>query len=92
MDPIPLDASLDMPSYSASGPANANTSNDVGFTDGSFTTAATPTPGLTAGLSNVTGGIASLGTAVSNLTSSASGIMMLIVAGGAVWLWLRKKV
>lgn len=89
MDPIPLDASLDMPSYA--GPSAANTSNNVSFTDGSFTTAATPTPGLTAGLSNVTGGIASLGTAVSNLTSSASGIFMLLVAGGAVWLWLKRK-
>lgn len=62
-----------------------------GFNDGSFTTAATPTPGLTAGLSNVTGGIASLGSAVSNLTSSASGIFMLMVAGGALWLYLKKK-
>jgi hypothetical protein len=86
----PLDLSLDLPSYA--GPSAANTSNTVTFNDGSFTTAATPTPGLTAGLSNVTGGVAALGSAVSNLTSSASGIFMLVVAGGALWLWLRDKV
>lgn len=74
------------------GPSDAAMDNVVSFNDGSFTTAATPTPGLTAGLSNVTGGIASLGSAVSNLTSSASGIFMLIAVGGALWLWLRKKV
>lgn len=73
------------------GPSDAATDNIVTFQDGAFTTAATPTPGLTAGLSNVTGGIASLGSAISNLTSSASGVIMLIVAGGALWLYLRKK-
>ncbi|SEC35544.1 hypothetical protein SAMN02787142_1248 [Burkholderia sp. WP9] len=73
------------------GPSDAATDNIVTFNDGSFTTAATPTPGLTAGLSNVTGGIASLGSAVSNLTSSASGIFMLVAVGGAIWLYLRKK-
>lgn len=86
----PLDLSLDLPSYA--GPSAANTSNNVSFNDGSFTTAATPTPGLTAGLSNVTGGIASVASALSNVTSSASGIFMLVLAGGALWLWLRDKV
>lgn len=84
---MPLNLSL--PSYA--GPSDAAMDNVVSFNDGSFTTAATPTPGLTAGLSNVTGGVAALGSAVSNLTSSTSGILMLLVAGGAVWLWLRKK-
>jgi hypothetical protein len=87
----PFAPSLDLSLPSYAGPSAANTSNNVGFTDGSFTTAATPTPGLTAGLSNVTGGVAALGSAVSNLTSSASGIFMLLAVGGAIWLWARKK-
>lgn len=90
MGDIPLDTSLDMPSYA--GPAVSSSGSDISFSDGSFTTAATPTPGLTAGLSNVTGGISSIGSALSNLTSSAQGVFMLVVAGGALWLWLRKKI
>jgi hypothetical protein len=77
---------------SSAGPTESGSGGDVSFNDGSFTTASTPTPGLTAGLSNVTGGVASLGSAVSNLTSSVSGIVTLLAIGGAVWLWLRKKV
>lgn len=74
------------------GPSDAAMDNVVSFTDGSFTTAATPTPGLTAGLSNVTGAVASVASGVSSLTSSTSGLFMLLAVGGALWLWLRKKV
>lgn len=63
-----------------------------GFSDGSFDTAATPTPGLTNSLQNTSSAISSVGTAVSNLTSSASGIFMLMAAGVAIYYFMKKKV
>jgi hypothetical protein len=84
-----IDVAVPIESSAKSGITNSPTT--VTFNDGSFTTAATPTPGLTAGLTNVTSGVASLGTAISNLTSNAQDVFMLVVGGGLLWLWLRKE-
>jgi hypothetical protein len=87
---FPFSASLDLPSFA--GPSDAPTNNQVSFTDGSFTTAATPTPGLTAGLENTSSAVASIGTAVSTLSDSTTGILALLAVGTAVWLWIRQRV
>jgi hypothetical protein len=86
---FPFSLGLDLPSYA--GPSEAPTSNQVSFTDGSFTTAATPTPGLTAGMENASSAVASVGTALSNLTGSGMGLLALIAVGAAVWLWVRQR-
>lgn len=70
--------------------SGAQQSNTVSFNDGSFTFASSPTPGLTAGLSNVSSGVASLGQGIANaLTGSAtgilSGIVPLLLIGGVAW-------
>lgn len=79
------------------GPASTSgneTTNTVSFNDGSFTFASTPTPGLTAGISNITGGVAALAQGASNamtgLTSSLSGVVPLLLLGGVVW-WLMHR-
>jgi hypothetical protein len=70
--------------------SDARQSNVVSFNDGAFTFASSPNPGLTAGLSNLSGGAASVGQGVGNFLTGAgasmqSVVMPLLLVGGLVW-------
>lgn len=82
-----LDIAVPIGPASTSGAQQQNTTS---FNDGSFTFASTPTPGLTAGLSNVSGGIAAVGQGLANAltggaTSALSGLLPILLIGGVVW-------
>ncbi|KVD19189.1 hypothetical protein WI80_33380 [Burkholderia ubonensis] len=71
--------------------SGAQQSNFASFNDGSFTFASSPNPGLTAGLSNLTGGVAAVGQGVGNALTGAGvsmqgTVLPLLVIGGLVWL------
>jgi hypothetical protein len=88
-----LDVAVPIGPASTSG---AQVSNNVSFNDGSFTFASSPNPGLTASLSNLSGGAASVGqgignflTGISNGTSSL--LPYLLIGGVALWFMSRHK-
>ena len=76
---------------STSATSDARQSNVVSFNDGAFTFASSPNPGLTAGLSNLSGGAASVGQGIGNFLTGAGAsmqslVMPLLLVGAVVWI------
>ncbi|MBN3734645.1 hypothetical protein [Burkholderia sp. Tr-20390] len=75
--------------------SGAQQSNFTSFNDGSFTFASSPDPGITAGLSNLSGGAAAIGQGIGNALTGAGvsmqgTVLPLIVIGGLIWFLMHR--
>lgn len=71
--------------------SDARQSNQTSFNDGSFTFASSPNPGLTAGLSNISGGAAAVGSGIGNFLTGAgatmqSTVLPILMVVGVIWI------
>lgn len=79
--------------------ASSNSGGDFyapsSFTDGNFSFASTPSPGLTTALTNTSSMFASIGSGLGNLLSGVTGatsnLLPILIGAGLVWVVLHHK-